>query len=138
MQIFLLFALLIALVAVIFAVQNTALVTVSFLLWDIENSLAVILLVAVFAGVLISLFASLPGWVKNRLVVTNYRKKVKELDANLAKQSDKTLAALQELELYKARPETTPEPLLPSQTPSPNSSSPAKTIGMLSNSLDDK
>ena len=37
MQVFLVFALLIALLAVIFAVQNTALVTISFFVWDFKE-----------------------------------------------------------------------------------------------------
>jgi uncharacterized integral membrane protein len=102
MQVFLVISLIIALVAVIFAVQNTALVTVTFLVWNLENSLAVVLLVAVFAGVLISIFASLPGWIRNRVGKSGQKKKVKELETELARLNEKYQAAQQELELYHA------------------------------------
>jgi len=54
MQIFLFFALIISLLAVIFAVQNTAPVTVSFAIWKFPGSLALVLLAALAAGSLIS------------------------------------------------------------------------------------
>ena len=80
MQVFLVFALLISLFAVVFAVQNTAMVTVSFLMWDFDNSLAVVILLTVFTGVLISIFMSLPGWIKNCVYLMSVRKKNKDLE----------------------------------------------------------
>ncbi len=112
MQVFLVFALLIALIAVIFAVQNTALVTVSFLVWNLNHSLAVIILLTIFTGVLISILMSAPGWIKNRLALANLRKKVKELEAKLKKEQDKYQAALEEIELYKV-PTPAVEPIAP-------------------------
>lgn len=112
MQVFLVFALLIALVAVVFAVQNTAMVTISFLVWDFNNSLAIIILLTIFTGVLISILMSTPGWVKNRFTLSSLRKKVKELDTKLSKTETQYQAALQELELYKVPPVVeTPAPL---------------------------
>lgn len=115
MQVFLVFALLIALVAVIFAVQNTAIVTVSFLVWDFPNSLAVIILLSIFTGVLISILMSAPGWIKNRLSMANLRKKNKELDLKYSKEQEKYQAAQQELELYK-NPPAPVEPVPPAET----------------------
>ncbi len=118
MQVFLVFALLIALVAVVFAVQNTAMVTISFLVWDFNNSLAIVILLTIFTGVLISILMSTPGWIKNRFTLSNLRKKVKELDTKLSKTETKYQAALQELELYKVppvveAPAPLPEPAAP-------------------------
>ena len=104
MQVFLVIALLIALIAVVFAVQNTALVTISFLLWKFNNSLAVVLLLAIFAGVLISIFASLPGWIRGRMAQSTLKKKIRELEMQLGKKGEQYLAAEQELELYRAVP----------------------------------
>lgn len=115
MQVFLVFALLIALVAVIFAVQNTAIVTISFLVWNFDNSLAVVILLTIFTGVLISILMSAPGWIKNRLVLANLRKKNKDLETRLSKEQDKYQAAQQELELYK-NPPAPVEPALPAET----------------------
>ncbi len=115
MQVFLVFALLIALVAVVFAVQNTALVTISFLVWDFNNSLAILILLTLFTGVLISILMSAPGWIKNRLARSNLRKKMKELEAELSKVKDQYQAAKQELELYKVppAPPAEPQPVVP-------------------------
>ena len=60
MQIFLFIALILMGVTIIFAVQNTTLTTVRFLAWELEGSLALVLLVAAAAGALISFFFSLP------------------------------------------------------------------------------
>ena len=81
MQIFIFIALLIAIIAVIFALQNLAVVTVSFLFWSIQGSQALVLLVTLAAGVLISLMASLPGLVRGKWSNTSQRKKLTALEA---------------------------------------------------------
>jgi len=126
MQVFLVFALLISLFAVVFAVQNTAMVTVSFLMWDFDNSLAVVILLTIFTGVLISILMSLPGWIKNRVYLMNLRKKNKDLETKLTKQDEKLQTTLQEVETLKnqivslsaviAAP-VTPPPAAPVSTP---------------------
>ena len=92
----------IAVLAGIFAAQNTAQVTVSFLFWQFKNSLAVVLLLAILSGALISIFASLPGWLRNRVGQVGQKKKVKELEASLARLGEKFEAAQQELSLFHA------------------------------------
>ncbi len=52
MQVFLLIALAIALVAVMFALQNIVPVTVAILAWTFEGSLALLLFVALIVGAL--------------------------------------------------------------------------------------
>lgn len=84
MQIFLILALIIAALAVVFAVQNTAPVTVSFLLWKTDSSEAVVLLVALCAGALISLLFSLPSLVKDKWSLRTHRKKLTDMEASLA------------------------------------------------------
>jgi uncharacterized integral membrane protein len=113
MQVFLVFALLIALVAVIFAVQNTALVTVSLFIWDFNNSLAVIILLTLFAGVLISILMASPGLIKSRIARTNLRKKNKELEGKLSKVESQYQATVVEVESLKAQlaAAATPAPL---------------------------
>jgi uncharacterized integral membrane protein len=80
MQIFLFFALFIAILAIIFAIQNNDSATVSFLLWESEGSLALVLLLSMAAGALISYLVSLPSSIKNRLEVRNLRKKIQDLE----------------------------------------------------------
>lgn len=53
MQIFLFFALFIAVIAVVFAIQNTSPTTVSFITWKFNGSVALVLLIALAAGALI-------------------------------------------------------------------------------------
>ena len=75
MQFLIILALLIAVIAVVFALQNTAVVTITFLAWTVDGSLALVVLLAVLTGVLISVFVSLPSIVKNRIASSNRKKK---------------------------------------------------------------
>jgi uncharacterized integral membrane protein len=83
MQIFLFFALFIAVLAVIFAIQNNDQTTVQFAVWRFEESLALILLITLAAGALISFFFSLPSNIKTRWTIRQQRKKLNELEGNL-------------------------------------------------------
>lgn len=103
MQIFLVLALIIALVAVVFTIQNTAMVTVTFLVWELNHSLAFIFLLAILAGVLISQFVSVPGKVKRTMENTNQKKKIKELDTELMSTKVKLEAVKQESEIYRTK-----------------------------------
>ncbi len=67
MQIFLFVAALIAILAVIFALQNAVPITVSFLFWKAESSLALILIIAFVAGLVTSfLFNALAHFKRAR------------------------------------------------------------------------
>lgn len=90
MLIFLFFALFIAILAIIFAVQNIDPTTVSFFVWDFEGSLALIVLISLATGALISYLASLPSNIKNRLTIRTMRKKVTELETKLAEHTTPT------------------------------------------------
>ncbi len=83
MQVFLFFALIISLVAVIFALQNPEMTTITFF-GKFTGSLALIVLVAMAAGALISFFASLPTNLKTRWALRQQRKKIGELETSLA------------------------------------------------------
>ncbi len=83
MQIFLFIALVIAVFAVVFAVQNTAPALVSFFVWEFNGSLALVLLVSLAVGALISFFFSLPANIKTRWTIRQQRKKINELEAKL-------------------------------------------------------
>lgn len=97
MQIFLFIALILMGVTIIFAVQNTATATVRFLAWELEGSLALVLLVAAAAGALISFFFSLPTLIRDKWTVRSLRKKVNELEPSLDEQADKLKEAEKEL-----------------------------------------
>lgn len=103
MQIFLVLALIIALIAVVFTIQNTALVTVTFLFWDLNHSLAFVVLLAILAGVLISQFVAMPGKVKRTLENTNQQKKIKDLETELMSSKVRMEALKQEVEIYRSK-----------------------------------
>jgi lipopolysaccharide assembly protein A len=84
MQIFLIGALAVALLAVVFAVQNTGAVTVAFIGWTFQGSLALVLFVAFVAGALASFLASVPAMVRGRMATGQHRKELAALQADLA------------------------------------------------------
>jgi uncharacterized integral membrane protein len=112
MQFLIIIALLIMLIAVVFALQNTAVVTITFLAWTIDGSLALVVLIAILTGVLISVFVSLPSIIKNQLTASNRKKSINELKNKIKRLEEKLAAKQQELDLYQPPP---PLPLEPVQ-----------------------
>jgi len=82
-QLFLIIALFIAISAVIFALQNSVPVTVSFLIWKFESSLALVLLISLGLGVLMSFLLSIPTMIKRNWSISNYKKRIHELEENI-------------------------------------------------------
>jgi lipopolysaccharide assembly protein A len=83
MQIFLFFALFIALVAAVFAMQNSDTIQVTFLMWHFQSSLAAVLLITLAAGALISTLVSMPSNVKARWIIRQQRKKMNDMENHL-------------------------------------------------------
>lgn len=109
--ILLVLALIIAIFAVIFALQNTAMVTVTFLLWTFEQSLALVLLLSLAAGVVVGLFTLLPTTFRQKFSLSSQRKKLDALEKTLAEMKAKEEARLAaEAEKAKAasQPSTPP------------------------------
>ena len=71
------------LVAIVFAVQNTDTTQVQFLAWESEGSLALVLLIALAAGALISYFVSLPAKLRDKLTIRSQGKKIDQLEGEL-------------------------------------------------------
>ena len=71
-------------VSVIFILQNTAFVTVTFLTSHLQGSLALILFLALTAGALITLLILLPSFVKDVFALSEARKQKKALEEELA------------------------------------------------------
>ncbi len=97
MQILILVALLIAIIAVIFALQNMTMITISFLFWSTQGSLALVLLITLAAGVLISSLASLPGFVSGKWTSSSKNKKLANLEAERNMYQQRAEAAEQEV-----------------------------------------
>ncbi len=64
MRIFTVLALLIALAAMVFALQNATVVAVRFFSWEASESMALVLLLSFFLGVLVGLLVSLPPMIR--------------------------------------------------------------------------
>jgi len=99
---YLILALLIAILAVIFALQNTMIIGISFLAWRVTGSLSLALLITLAIGVVIGLLVLAPSAIKNSLAASGHMKRIgaleKELDQHKAKAT----------ELQKPAPETPP------------------------------
>ncbi len=121
MIIFLVIALIIALVAVIFALQNTAVVAIHFLAWSTQGSLALVLLLTLAVGAVICYFAVLPTIVKDKWSLRGLRKRMNDVEARLAVQKSR----IEELETRLKAAEA-PKPVEP-----PPSSAPASGDALL-------
>jgi len=80
MQPFLIVALGSAILTVVFALQNTVPVVVTFLIWKFEGSLAMVLMLTFALGVLVSALVSIPAIIKRRSATSNQKKKIEELE----------------------------------------------------------
>ena len=87
MQLQLIAAIIVAILAVVFALQNTVPITVSFLTWRFESSLALVLLITVALGVIMSLLVSVPSKIKRVKLISSQKKKIQELESGLQKET---------------------------------------------------
>lgn len=86
MQLQLIVAIVVAILAVVFALQNAVPITVSFLTWRFESSLALVLLITVALGVIMSLLVSVPSKIKRMKLISSQKKKIQELESSLQKE----------------------------------------------------
>ena len=100
--VYLIAALIIAVVAVIFALQNSLTVTISFFAWKVAGSLSLILLIALAIGVVIGLLVLAPSAIKNSISASSHRKRVGSLEKELDEHKTKIA------ELQKPKPVTPP------------------------------
>jgi uncharacterized integral membrane protein len=84
MLLFLILGLIIGALAVIFALQNITTITVVFLVWQLQGSLALIIALAVITGLLIGILVSFPEVVHHYVEVQRLRKRNQELEGSVA------------------------------------------------------
>ena len=72
-----------AVVSAVFAIQNSDVVTVSFLTFEWEASLALILILTLGTGVLIGYLAGLPSVLKGRRTSKKQQRQIAELERSL-------------------------------------------------------
>ena len=113
MPLLLIFSLVIAFLAILFAIQNTDVTPIHFLFWETEGSLALILFIALVAGALISYLATAPGQIKQRMTISNQRKRITEVEGQLTSTQEElqgTKEQLQQIEeMNQAEGEKTDE-----------------------------
>ena len=80
MYLLLLLAMMIAIVVVLFAVQNASIVTLSFLSFHLEGSLAFIIVVVFSAGLIAGMLMMLPSVLRKSMALHEQKKKVKEFE----------------------------------------------------------
>ncbi len=115
--VYLILALIIAAVAVVFAVQNAMTVTITFMAWKVTGSLSLVLLATLIIGTVVGLLVLAPSAIRNTLAASGHRKRIGLLEKELDDHRQR-LADLQ-------RPKS--EPLPPSPAPTQLPSSPAPT-----------
>ncbi len=85
--------LLLGAVSVIFALQNIDIITVTFFSWHLTGSLALILLLTITAGILVTILLVLPGSITNYFRYKKLEKENKNLEEELRKQKELTIFA---------------------------------------------
>lgn len=86
---YLIIALLIAVLAVIFALQNSMLVTILFFSWTITGSLSLVLLATLAIGVLIGLLVLAPNLLKKTFKSSSQRKRIDALENEVSQHKAK-------------------------------------------------
>ena len=110
MQLALIFGIVIAAGAVIFALQNNIPVTVTLGLWGFDGSLALLLLLALGLGVLVAGLVSSPAVIRRQWAVSRLTRQVSDLESRLAEQEKRNLELAANLAAERAaRPQ--PEPI---------------------------
>lgn len=83
--VYLILALVIAIIAVVFSLQNTATITISFIVWEVTGSLSLVLLVTLAIGVLVGWLFVAPSLVKHSFQGSGQRKRITELEKEVEK-----------------------------------------------------
>jgi uncharacterized integral membrane protein len=92
--VYLIAALVITALAVIFAVQNVGVVTITFLAWKVTGSLSLVLLATLIIGTVIGLLVLGPSAVRGTIAGSSHRKRIEDLEKKLDEHRRK-LAELQ-------------------------------------------
>lgn len=84
MFIFLILGAIIGSLSVVFVAQNTTPISVTFLSWQIEGSLAIILTITFVGGVLMTALFSIPGLISDWIESARLRRRIRSLEDELA------------------------------------------------------
>jgi lipopolysaccharide assembly protein A len=85
MILFMIIGVVLGIVSVIFALQNTALITVTFLAWELKDKpLAIVLLLALLSGIIVSLLMLIPELIRSRFNLRSAKKELEDMKAKLS------------------------------------------------------
>jgi len=71
--------LVLAILAVVIALQNTVVIIINFLFWKFAGSLALILILALIFGFIAGLLVIIPTVIKKSSIISNQKKKIADL-----------------------------------------------------------
>lgn len=95
-KIFLIAAIIIAILLVIFGAQNTVQVSITFLGWSTQLApLGVVILISGFVGFVVAYLVGLQGAVRHRLEKRRTNRRIRELETQLNLAHQRTTGALQ-------------------------------------------
>jgi uncharacterized integral membrane protein len=92
MRITFVFALILILLVTIFAVQNNESIKINLLFWEIDGSLALVLVITFILGILIGLLVSTPTTLRKRSQLAEARKRLRTAETDL-EEARKAMAA---------------------------------------------
>lgn len=70
-------------IAVVFAFQNVAVVTVSFFAWQVSASLAIVILGSILCGIVLTLLVLLPSVIRDEMYVASLKRQKRETENEL-------------------------------------------------------
>jgi len=101
MQLITILGIAVAVVSVAFALQNNVPVTLTFLIWRFDSTLAMVLLLALGLGAIMVALVSMPTALRKQWLLSRQRKEIaslnatlKELQAGIADREDRDQAAV--------------------------------------------
>ncbi|MBE9128926.1 MULTISPECIES: LapA family protein [unclassified Coleofasciculus] len=87
LRLFLILAGIIAISAIIFALQNAVPITISVWFWQLEGSLALVLVLTLVVGILVGLLVSMPAIIKRSWKIASHQKKITRLEKASSEQA---------------------------------------------------
>jgi len=93
MRIYLILALLLAIIVTIFAVQNNEPVDVSFLTFELNGSLALVLMITLALGIIIGILVSAPSSLRRRMEIGGLKKNARRMEKDLASAREATIVS---------------------------------------------
>lgn len=88
--------------AIVFVLQNTAIVALTFLSWQFEASLALLVIISILVGFILTLLIMLPGSIGNSFKMRRLRKQAEALAAEAQHHKQVADVATGELQAVQA------------------------------------